>query len=64
MSQVTQTTHSQAKDRKFISRKPVSVSFNVLSLISNLQVDRRGVDLFTMQSAKVSLVGLVQMVTV
>ena len=34
-------------------RKPVSISFNVMSLISNLQVDRRGLDLFTMQSAKV-----------
>ena len=39
-----------------ISRKPVSISFNVISLISNLQIDRRGVDLFTMQSAKVSVV--------
>ena len=37
-------------------RKPVSISFNVMSLISNLQIDRRGLDLFTMQSAKVSLV--------
>ena len=43
-----------------ISRKPVSISFNVISLISNLQIDRRGVDLFTMQSAKVREVQLVQ----
>lgn len=33
-------------------RKPVSVSFNVMSLISGLAVDGNGLDLFTMQSAK------------
>ena len=30
----------------------MSISFNVMSLISNLQVDSNGLDLFTMQSAK------------
>ena len=34
------------------SRKPVSISFNVMSLVSSLPVDGNGVDLFTMQSAK------------
>ena len=33
-------------------RKPVSVSFNVMSLVSGLAVDGNGLDLFTMQSAK------------
>ena len=33
-------------------RKPVSISFNVMSLINGLQVDDNGLDLFTMQSAK------------
>ena len=33
-------------------RKPVSISSNVMSLISALPVDGNGVDLFTMQSAK------------
>ena len=34
-------------------RKPVSISFNFMSLISNLQVGGNGIDLFTMQSARV-----------
>ena len=34
-------------------RKPVSISFNFMSLVSNLSVSDRGVELFTMQSAKV-----------
>jgi fibulin 1/2 len=33
-------------------RKPVSISFNFMSLISNLQVGGSGIDLFTMQSAR------------
>ena len=41
-----------ARNNKLHFRKPVSISFNVMSLISSLSVDSNGVDLFTMQSAK------------
>ena len=33
-------------------RKPVSISYNFIALISNLRVRGAGVNLFTMQSAK------------
>lgn len=44
--------NDQKKQASFDPRKPVSISFNVMSLISSLSVDSNGVDLFTMQSAK------------
>lgn len=37
-------------------RKPISISYNFIALISNLRVQGQGVNLFTMQSARYRLI--------